>query len=380
MFKNLNIYRIAPKSTRRNPGEHAHAGECVRSQSFSASSMRVCQPAPVALKAAITSRLSHSVTGARRLIIISRLVSLRTRSHGRTRRLGQKAASGGTVGLCVVVNAAEQQARHGDVDLLSRPQVLLHRHIHHRPHPACVIGVGLVGGNRCSNGNIHPVFNKRLDVQINGFLHAGERIVQIIARRKAAGQIGHTNAVANAIIGVQNNGEFHGAYLQLFAPARLALNAVQRGGGYVPVGVLDSDQTRLGRVLELVVRALCARQIPAIRFELLDHLLAVHGGYCTYHLGTINTISPDAYIATLQGLAEGIRQGEGDKAELMDLADAVTRRLFCEAANNPHQGFGAEVAQKIHAGMNWADLHAISVAANMEAWLRTSQPGRGVAA
>ncbi len=33
----------------------AYAGECVLSQSFSAASMRVCQPAPVALKAATTS-------------------------------------------------------------------------------------------------------------------------------------------------------------------------------------------------------------------------------------------------------------------------------------------------------------------------------------
>jgi len=88
---------------------------------------------------------------------------------------------------------------------------------------------------------------------------------------------------------------------------------------------------------------------------------------------TISAISPDAYIATIPGLAQGIRQGAGDKAELMELADAVTRRLFCEAASNPHQGFGAEVAKKIHDGMNWADLHAISVAANMETWLRTAK-------
>ena len=40
----------------------AYAGECVLSQSFSAASMRVCQPAPVALKAASTSGLYRTVT------------------------------------------------------------------------------------------------------------------------------------------------------------------------------------------------------------------------------------------------------------------------------------------------------------------------------
>lgn len=39
-----------------------HPGECVFSQSFNAASMRVCQPAPVALKASITS-------GDRRIVV-----------------------------------------------------------------------------------------------------------------------------------------------------------------------------------------------------------------------------------------------------------------------------------------------------------------------
>ena len=41
----------------------AYAGECVLSQSLSAASMRVCQPAPVALKAATTSGESRMVVG-----------------------------------------------------------------------------------------------------------------------------------------------------------------------------------------------------------------------------------------------------------------------------------------------------------------------------
>ena len=88
---------------------------------------------------------------------------------------------------------------------------------------------------------------------------------------------------------------------------------------------------------------------------------------------TISTVPADFYIGSIKDLAGRIRQGEGDKRDVLDLAEAVTMRLFSDAANNPHQGYGAEVAKKIHDGMNWADLHAISVAANMETWLRTAK-------
>jgi len=37
-------------------------------------------------------------------------------------------------------------------------------------------------------------------------------------------------------------------------------------------------------MLELVVRALDASQIPSIRLQLFDDLLAVHGGYCNHRL------------------------------------------------------------------------------------------------
>jgi hypothetical protein len=42
--------------------------------------------------------------------------------------------------------------------------------------------------------------------------------------------------------------------------------------------MLHRHQAGLGRVLELVVRPFGSRQIPALRFELLDEQLAVHAG------------------------------------------------------------------------------------------------------
>jgi Rha family phage regulatory protein len=54
-----------------------------------------------------------------------------------------------------------------------------------------------------------------------------------------------------------------------------------------------------------------------------------------------------------------------------DIANAVTKQKFIMACNNPHRGYGAEVAAKINKSMAWADLHAINVAASMEVWLRT---------
>lgn len=43
-------------------------------------------------------------------------------------------------------------------------------------------------------------------------------------------------------------------------------------------------------MFELVVRAFDSGQKPAIRFQLLDDLSAVHGGYCHHHVYIINTI------------------------------------------------------------------------------------------
>lgn len=42
----------------------------------------------------------------------------------------------------------------------------------------------------------------------------------------------------------------------------------------------DSDLTRLGRVLELVMRPDCVYEVPAIGFDLFDKVCAVH--VCNY--------------------------------------------------------------------------------------------------
>jgi len=61
-----------------------------------------------------------------------------------------------------------------------------------------------------------------------------------------------------------------------------------------------------------------------------------------------------------------------DKA-LMDIANAANRQIFQIASNNKNRGYGYEVAERIK-GLSDADLHAITVAATMETWMRTLRP------
>jgi len=56
-------------------------------------------------------------------------------------------------------------------------------------------------------------------------------------------------------------------------------------------GCLTVNQARLGRMLELVMRAFDPHQKPAIGFELLDDLLAVHSGYYNHLTNKSNTIT-----------------------------------------------------------------------------------------
>jgi hypothetical protein len=115
---------------------------------------------------------------------------------------------------------------------------------------------------------------------------------------------------------MQNHGKTHD--LLLF-PTRLLLDAVQRTGGNVAVRVLDRHQARLGRMLELVMRAFDPRQKPAIGFELLDYLFAVHGGYYNHLTNKSNTIT------SLIQSGETLRF-EGDVGDLLSLNAETDRR------------------------------------------------------
>ena len=55
--------------------------------------------------------------------------------------------------------------------------------------------------------------------------------------------------------------------------------------------MLDRHQARFGRVLELVMRAFDSCLGPAVGFQLLDELLAVHGGYYNHYIEIVNTIT-----------------------------------------------------------------------------------------
>jgi len=53
----------------------------------------------------------------------------------------------------------------------------------------------------------------------------------------------------------------------------------------------DADMPRFAGMGENVMAALYTAQCPSIRFELLDNLLAVHGGYYNYQISKVNTIT-----------------------------------------------------------------------------------------
>lgn len=117
-------------------------------------------------------------------------------NHGLPSRICQKPAPGCTVATGVVVDAAQQQARDGDVDFFRRAEVLLYRNIDYRPHPATEFGVLLVQRNALSYGNVQPVLDHGFAVEINRLLGFLDGFVQRVARAKAAGQIGNHYAKA----------------------------------------------------------------------------------------------------------------------------------------------------------------------------------------
>jgi len=52
--------------------------------------------------------------------------------------------------------------------------------------------------------------------------------------------------------------------------------------------MFDRHQVRLAQMLELMVRTLNPRQKSAFRFQLLDNLPAIHGGYNNHQTGQVN--------------------------------------------------------------------------------------------
>ena len=59
--------------------------------------------------------------------------------------------------------------------------------------------------------------------------------------------------------------------------------------------------------------------------------------------------------------------------DFIELAYAVNQHQFTLACNNPHRGYGEEVASKIK-DMSWSDLHTINQKASMEVWMRSEMP------
>jgi phage anti-repressor protein len=74
-------------------------------------------------------------------------------------------------------------------------------------------------------------------------------------------------------------------------------------------------------------------------------------------------------VKTLCAMLTG---GMIDQRAVAQIASAANMQVFKLACNNPHRGYGQEVAQKI-SDLGWADLHAINVAASMEIFKRTVQ-------
>ena len=156
------------------------------------------------------------------------------------------------------------------------------------------------------------VLRQPFQMQVNGFKNGIQRFVERIARRETAGQIGNRHTETNSIVGMQHNRETHG---NLLFPSRLLTNAVQRTGGDVAVRVLDRHQARFGGMLELVMRAFDARQAPAICFQLLDDLLAVHGGYYNHRRAKGNSTAGYDIANGVSSLCEGLGKSKRVQAE-----------------------------------------------------------------
>jgi Rha family phage regulatory protein len=77
-------------------------------------------------------------------------------------------------------------------------------------------------------------------------------------------------------------------------------------------------------------------------------------------------------VKTLCAMIHG---GLIDQRAFIDIAYAVNQRQFKIACANQRRGYGQEVAEKIKSSMSDSDLHIINVAASMETWMRTTQPG-----
>jgi len=75
--------------------------------------------------------------------------------------------------------------------------------------------------------------------------------------------------------------------LSYFQPACLRMLCSVPAGMSLS-GCLTVTQARLAQMLELMVRTLNPRQKPAFRFQLLDDLLAIHGGYNNHQTSEVN--------------------------------------------------------------------------------------------
>lgn len=85
---------------------------------------------------------------------------------------------------------------------------------------------------------------------------------------------------------------------------------------------------------------------------------------------------PQRMNLDIKTLCACILGGMIDPRAFMELAYAVNQHQFKLACANTRRGYGQEVSDKIKAGMDDADLYAITVAATMETWMRTAQPQR----
>lgn len=83
--------------------------------------------------------------------------------------------------------------------------------------------------------------------------------------------------------------------------------------------------------------------------------------------------APQAKAMDVQTLCQLILGGIFTGRDFIDLAYAVNQHQFTLACNNPHRGYGEEVASKFK-DMDWSDLHTINTRASMEVWMRSEVP------
>ena len=129
--------------------------------------------------------------------------------HVAERRASKKARSRFSFAGGSFVHDRQHPCRYGDVHSFGFTRQLRDINRHQCPGSASVFLAGVVGFERRLLGNRFPVHQKPFKVTSNGFVCRVDGIVQGVASRKAARQIGHGDTVDAVAVFVDDDWKSH---------------------------------------------------------------------------------------------------------------------------------------------------------------------------